>query len=155
MFLSHPTQSRKAIRSWQMHIKEDLNVCLLNPFYDFKDQEVMTTADICNYNIEEMEEHIKNFPHLVLHDLKNLLSCNAVVAIFDENYCVGVPMEMVYAKNSDMKVYSIVVNGRHNNPFIRYFSDKVYLSFDEFANDFTKKRCKKALKVNEVSKKKR
>lgn len=136
LFISHPAASRKAIRYWQKKVQDKVRPRLMNPFYDFAKQREIIESDFSGCDIIETEKSQKNYSHLVLSDLKNLLSCTGVVAIFDGNYSVGVPMEVVYAKNAGLKVFSIVVNGRENNPFIKYFSDKVYLSFADFVEDF-------------------
>jgi len=134
IYLSHPTKSREVIESWQKYFEKETGFELINPFAGegLKNEK----------EIEVLESEIKNVKKLVMGDLRSMLNCDCVVAVFDNNYSVGVPIEIAYAKTNGLKVYSIVVNGRENNPFIRYFSDLVFLDFNELIGFFKAQEVK-------------
>jgi len=132
IYLAHPFNSRKEIRSWEKKIlKEYPEIKFINPFYNKKSIEKFNLNDVSG------EEYYKKlgkdfFYQIVENDLDLIGSSDMVLAIVNRSLSYGTIMEMVYAHLHCKELFIICTNGHYNHPWFRYHATKIFKSFEEF-----------------------
>lgn len=129
-YLAHPFYSRKRIRNWELEIENKKSIDLINPFYDVERKDVQ---DI-DQGVEN--PYVKPYKEIVEDDLELIESSIGVVAIVDKGAAVGIYQELVYAHNWEKDIHSIVLNGKEGHPWLKYHSNEIYNSLEDFESSF-------------------
>ncbi|MBN2458682.1 hypothetical protein JXB28_00200 [Candidatus Woesearchaeota archaeon] len=127
-YLAHPFLSREKIREWELGFEQRAGIKLVNPFYDIIRDDV-ALIDSGKEKRGEREPAI-----IVERDLYAISKVRkGVIAVIDGSSSQGTIMEIVYAKKLFQKeVLSIITNGDHDRPWLRYHSDRIFTSFEGF-----------------------
>jgi len=123
LYLSHPFRSRKRLRKWELGFEERTGVPLINPFYE-----------IIGNNSSERCRNIG----VVSRDISQIIKSKGVLTIVDGSLSYGTIQEMVYSKLNDRPVYSVITNGSHDHPWLKYHSNKIFRCLGDFENWFTR-----------------
>jgi len=116
-YLAHPLDSRKRIRKWELEMESKYDVELINPFYDVEREEIKN-IDVGRKGRYEGLDDIE----LVQRDVGFIANSDGIIAIIDGNISYGTIQEMVYAKILHKPVFSVITNGHHNHPWLKYHS---------------------------------
>lgn len=128
-YLAHPFESRHEIRKWEISVEKRTGIKLFNPFYDIYREEIeLIDKGLRKYGITDEKT-------VVLRDLSNIEKCKEFLAILDGNKTIGTFQEMVYAKLYGKITHLIITDGSEKSPWIRYHSNRIFLSqkaFEDF-----------------------
>jgi len=133
LYLSHPFDSRKYIRKWELEFEKKTGINLINPFYDNlskEEEERINEGRTARYRRNDERE-------LIHRDITNILLSKGIISIVDGNLSYGTIQEMVYAYLNHKLVFSVINNGHHNHPWLRYHSDKIFKSLQELEEGIT------------------
>ena len=144
-YLCHPRESRFKVRAWQPGFEKKTGIILFNPFFD-KDNEEAEKNNLGKEKYKELTDHKK----LVEQDIQSIADpeIEGVIAYIDTANSWGSPMEIVYAKKVlGKKVYSIITNGDHHHPWLKYHSNQIFTSSEELEK-FLIEKAKEKIKNN-------
>ena len=119
LYLAHPTGSREIVRLWEKEFERDSGIELINPFYDISNEG------------REMDDGLRG-PYdidpemIVLRDTGAIATSNGMVTWITHELSYGTIQEMVYAKMLGKENYSLILNGHHKHPWLRYHSTKIF-----------------------------
>ena len=133
-YLSHPVDSRRLIRGWELTFEKKTGLVLFNPFYDHTREEIAILDSGVNYHIYNKTLDPET---IVLNDLANIKKSRlGTIVILPEIdlHSYGTIMEMVYSKIMDKKTYSLIINGYHNHPLLRFHSTEIFTDFNSLEN---------------------
>jgi len=130
-YLSHQFDSRHKMRDWQLYIQDRTGIVLINPFYDTFPEE-MKLVDVG----QAQEKDLLTPAQIIENDLKHIQDAKkGLIAIIDGASSYGTIQEIVYAKTVfDKQVISIITNNKHDHPWLKYHSDQIFTSFEDFEN---------------------
>ena len=136
-YLSHPFESRKKIREWELKFeKRHPNIALINPFYDVEGEG--------REDVKARDEGIgfKKEPgydwRLVRRDKIAMLFSRGIIVVIDENSAdsFGTKMEIVYARVLANNPKLLICTTKHyNHPWFKTHFHRIYRSFEEFEKD--------------------
>ena len=136
-YLSHPFESRKYVRDWELKFEErHPRIALINPFYDVEGEGREDVKDR-----DEGREAVKTPGYdwrLVRRDKIAMLFSRGIVGIVDENAgkSYGTKMEFVYARVlANNPKLLICTNGSHDHPWFKTHFHRIYKTFEEFEAD--------------------
>jgi nucleoside 2-deoxyribosyltransferase len=127
LYLSHTISIRKEVKEWEMMIEKELNIDLINPFYELGKRE----------NIERMDKENSTFPYsymteelaryIVTTDLDAIDDSDGLVA-YIKKPSFGTSMEIFYAKYVSKKPVYIYIEDQTmlKHPWLVRFSDHIY-----------------------------
>jgi nucleoside 2-deoxyribosyltransferase len=128
IYLSHPFDSRKKIRKWELEIKKKIPYLeIVNPFFTIKTEQLWRSYDKSN------ETYYKrlDYKSLIPDDLKLIEESDILLAIVDGKKSYGTIMEIVYAKLYKKNVMIICTNKSEKHPWLSYHADKIFTTFEE------------------------
>jgi hypothetical protein len=141
-YLAHPIRDRLEIRQWELKVESELELILINPFYDLEREDIKEL----DAGITRVNDGALNYRELVERDLAAIRKSRGIVAILTQNVTVGSLMEVFYnAYVLGRPTYLIIEKEEFKkHPWLRYVADissgAVYYSRQEFVDDFLKKR---------------
>jgi hypothetical protein len=128
-YLAHPFNARRYIRDWELGIEARTGVELVNPFYDAPERR--DVHDIDTGRTKRYEQLVPE--ELVRKDLEQITLAQGTVAIVDGSLSYGTIMEIVYTRTVFCKpVILICTNGHHDHPWLRFHSNEIFTSFEEY-----------------------
>ena len=132
-YLSHPSESKKYIREWELKFEErhrNLGINLVNPFnYTETTSDEGTGLVIPGGPITDEDPH-KNYR--ILQVEKTLIAfCHGLLWIMDGNFTTGSPQESVYASTLHKPCVGVCTNHHYNNAWFRDHTRWRFRSFDE------------------------
>ena len=130
LYGAHPFSYRKWFRQWELHLEVKFDIEIVNPFYD------LAREDIKAIDEGLMNRYEADHNTLVDRDLEAISDCEGVIAIINGDGSYGTPMELVYAHNWSKTVHAIIMNGHENHPWLKYHSDYIYTSLEQFEKEF-------------------
>lgn len=140
-YLSHPTDSRKYVRKWEVGFeKRHPKIALINPFYDMAgEQEIRVKAS-------DIGKKFKEEPgfewRMTQTDYIAICFSRGILCVVDENAekSIGTIMEMVMARAlaKNPKLLVCTNKGLRNHPWLKTHFHKIYFSFEEFEKDVEK-----------------
>ena len=132
-YLAHPFEARKIVRPWELLVEKFFKINLINPIYDLHKKETEEIDKGKKTRYEDVD-YIK----LVNKELNNIKDDNTQ-GIFliqpGDFFSIGAYHEMVYCHNLGKPVYSLILNGHHEHPWVKFHSTKIFTTCDEI-NDF-------------------
>ena len=122
IYLAHPHAQRGYGKTIQSILEEE-GYKVINPFNRLE----QSSHDRIIKNNEQFSD--EQCEKIVLSDLKNIEKADVVVAIWlGTNHMIGTPMEIVYAYNLALPIYSLYLWPDTVSPWIQYHSNKVLRS---------------------------
>jgi len=142
-YLSHPFQSRKEVRSWELWIEMTTGLVLVNPFYDLQRGDMPALDDPATSR-EARSRAISDFKALVNRDLDALFQCDAVVCVLPENTpAIGTICEAWEACNLEIPIYFITSEETAAHPWVRFMVERtggaVFNTVESFRDSFLPK----------------
>jgi nucleoside 2-deoxyribosyltransferase len=137
LYLAHPLDNRKQIREWELAFEKMTGINLINPFYDI----VRTDIELIDLGRERYK--FSSAKEIVERDtgfIKNKTT-DGTLAFITGALSYGTIMEMVYTKLYKKNLFTVVTNGHENHPWLKYHSDKIFKSKEDFEN-WISKDCK-------------
>ena len=128
-YLAHPHASRQDVRNWELHLEAHLGMDIVNPFYDL-DRDDIRAQDEGLRTPYEADATV-----VVERDKAAIMDCDGLIGIVDGSPSYGTIMEIGYAYDMGTPVFLIITNGMQNHYWLKYHSDKIYLSREEFEQD--------------------
>ena len=125
-YLAHPHASRKEIRVWELHLEVRYEMDIINPFYDL-DRDDIKAQDEGRRDMYSEDDKV-----VVERDKAAIRACDAVIAIVDGSPSYGTIMEIGYASDMGTPVHLICTNGKQDHYWLKYHSDHIYTSKQEF-----------------------
>ena len=125
-YLAHPFNSRKDMRVWELHLETHKGMDIVNPFYDLDRDDI----EAVDGGFRPMYKEDATL--VVERDKAAIRDCDAVIALVDGSPSYGTIMEIAYAFDMGTPVHLICTNGRQDHYWLKYHSDKIYLSLQEF-----------------------
>lgn len=116
LYLAHPLDKRKEIRAWELDFENRSGISLRNPFYDTPrpDIEAIDRGDAVP-GIKDKAQALQ----IRDRDLKHIDETEGVVAILNQGYTFGAPMEVFYAYYvRKVPVYTVVAERNLFHPWI-------------------------------------
>jgi nucleoside 2-deoxyribosyltransferase len=122
LYLAHPLDSRKWVRTWELKLEKKFNIDLRNPFYDGKYE-----------NIKQIDANYKTRfdfdPDVIVNgDIDTIHNSDGIIAILDDSVTYGTVMEIAYAHLMGKPVYLLVLNGYAKHPWLIYHADEIFTS---------------------------
>jgi len=140
-YLSHPVDSRKYVREWELEFeKKHPRIALLNPFYDLTEG---TQEDIKLLDKGESSKKDAGYNwRLVQRDKIAIEFCRGILGVVDDNSAtsIGTIMEFVYGRASACNPKLLICTNKRliNHPWLMTHFHKIYPSFEEFERDVEK-----------------
>ena len=125
-YMAHPFSSRKDMRVWELHLEAHKGMDIVNPFYDLDRDDI----EAVDGGFRPMYKEDATL--VVERDKAAIRDCDAVIALVDGSLSYGTIMEIAYAYDMGTPVHLICTNGRQDHYWLKYHSDKIYLSLQEF-----------------------
>ena len=125
-YLAHPFSTRKEMRVWELHLETHFEVDILNPFYDL-DRDDVKAIDEGTRSV-----YSEDAKAVVERDKAAISKCDAMIAYVDGSRSIGTFMEIGYAYDMGTPVHLICTSGEQAHYWLKYHSDRVYLSLQEF-----------------------
>jgi nucleoside 2-deoxyribosyltransferase len=136
-YLAHPFSSRFKMREWELEIEKELDIEIINPFFDVEREDkkvildngaTLTTLSTRKDRYGSTDEGCKT---IVERDVNLIKSSDGVIVLIDGSISYGTIQEMVYAKLYDKRVIAIISNGHKGHPWLRYHSDEIFDNLDD------------------------
>ena len=126
LYLAHPIDSRKTVRAWELRVEQETGIELFNPFYDTHRED-----------IEELDRGFRrkwdvDSDVIVRRDFRGIDESDGIVAVIDGSQSYGTIFEVARTHCAGDSVYLIVTNGAENHPWLRFYSDRIFTSFEQF-----------------------
>lgn len=130
LYLAHTFDLRYEMRNWQKGFeRRNPEIEFLNPFFYKGTCEKFKHGD---RNGREYYQHIASIgTKLVEQDIRFIAQSDGVVSVLKE-WSAGTLMEMVWGFVMHKPVYSVIMNGQEEHPFIKYHSKKVFTNLRDF-----------------------
>ena len=130
LYFAHNFNNRKEFRELELKLEKELNIELLNPFYDASDrkEEMRLLDEGKSFRGEKVyaEEVVKR-------DLKNLASCDGLLTII-ESPSIGTTLEIANAKLM-CKKYIIVISEKYSEHlWLKEYATHRFKTVKEFKN---------------------
>lgn len=129
LYLAHPFDSREKMREWELEFEKKAGIEIINPFYDVKREDI----DKIDMGRNERYEKL-NAKELVERDVGNIINSDGIIALVNGMLSYGTIQEMVYAHSFNTPVYSVITNGHENHPWLKYHSNKIFISMNSLEN---------------------
>ncbi len=126
-YLSHPWDTRKMMRQWELRIEVDYDLEIINPFYDINRDDVLAIDNGIAGRYERLDPEV-----IVSRDLTAIAQSDGVIAYVDGSVSYGTIMEMVYAYQLNRAISLICTNGHEDHPWLVFHSDRIYTSLEAF-----------------------
>jgi len=146
LYLAHPIVDREWVRKVELQLEKELNIELVNPFYDAGERKDIVDIDAGRQSVYGRELNAKK---IVTGDLKAIDRSNGIVAVISPSRTVGTIMEIMYAWRKSESLLSrlkrfllrrkslvfIVCTDEKVNehPWLRYLSqNKIFNTFENW-----------------------
>ena len=147
-YLAHNFNDRYEIRNIELYIEKRYNIELLNPFFDQKRNDLVSSKEKNRHEIKRKFKKltIKECENIVERDLKSIRKCDGLISIIN-NESIGTSMELIMcAYVYRMPIYVITTKCNHH-PWIRYLvknsNGKIFKHLSDFEEWLTKEGLKK------------
>lgn len=129
-YLAHPFDSRIEMRQKELQWEAAYEIEIVNPFYDLNRDDVKAIDE--GYT----DRYFADPCQLVNRDLTAILNSNGVIAYVNGMLSYGTIMEIVWSHIFHIPVYLICTNGHHGHPWLKYHTEDIFISFEDFEEGF-------------------
>ena len=119
--------SRYDTREWELAFEERTGIKLINPFYDIVRQDFEQIDMVRAKGYEKLD-----YDALVKRDLEQINKADGTLALVNGMKSFGTIMEMFYTKSEKYPLYSVITNGEHNHPWLKYVSTDIFRCLGDF-----------------------
>ncbi len=128
-YLAHPFEARKIVRAWELLIERFFKINLINPIYDVHGAQTLEIDNGLRTRYENVD--FKKLVERELFEIQKKDTKGSFVIQPGNFFSIGAYHEMVYTHNLGKTVYSLIMNGHHEHPWVNYHSNKVFTKWHE------------------------
>lgn len=153
LYFAHPILIRSLMREIELHIEEELNIELINPFYDTGRTDI-ESIDTDNTNL--WKEELPSV-EIVINDLTKIDESNGILAFLSRDvFTLGTIIEVWEGAMYMQKPIFIVTPNLYNHPWLKFIQAmrdniEIFKDFDEFINHMKIKLQAKRRKDDSLS----
>jgi len=129
LYFAHNFYNRKEFRKLELQLEQELDIDLLNPFYDVperkEEMKALDSGKVKRWCVSDPE-------YLVTRDLKNLASCDGLLTIV-EKPSFGTAIEICNAVLMRKKIF-FISEKYIDHPFIKVYVENRFKTLEEFKN---------------------
>ena len=135
LYIAHNLAHRKSIRKTQLEIESKYNIKLVNPFYEYQREEIVTLDQIISKEDKDLYKQSwsdEACEAIVDMDLEMIRKCDGLLVFLSSNAAlIGTSMEVQFAHMLNMKIFIITTNYQFH-PWIRTYATRIFNNVTEF-----------------------
>jgi len=131
LYLAHPGPDRHWVRELELQMEKELNIELINPFYDRTERNDIKKIDAGKMSLYSGRLDAKG---IVEGDLAAVREAEGVLAFLTESLLLGTAMEIFFNAYVLHKPTYLIISRKEwtHHPWLEYLATKRFNSVDEF-----------------------